>query len=133
LYEQRLELMKNDIKILSGLSAKIETQMTDVYVLQKIPNTKKKIPISNLQPNPDRTLRYGEGITLQGEPMERLCAYYEEVIQFPVVDETGYDKIYDIAVKWYEENPKQGLDELTKYGLQLKKAKRPIDFLILSD
>ena len=133
LYEQRLELMKNEIKMLSGLSAKIETQMTDVYILQKIPNTKKIIPISTQQPNPDRTVRYGEGITLQGEPIERLRAYYEEVIQFPVVDETGYDNVYDIAVKWYEENPKQGLDELTKYGLELKKAKRPIDFLILSD
>mgnify|MGYP000288925557 CR=1 FL=1 len=133
LYEQRLELMKNDIKILSGLSAKIETQMTDVYILQKIPSTKKTIPISTQQPNPDRTLRYGEGITLQGEPMERLRGYYEEVIQFPVVDETGYDNVYDITVKWFEENKKQGLAELTKYGLQLKKAKRPIDFLILSD
>jgi uncharacterized protein (TIGR03435 family) len=128
LYEQRLELMKNDIKILSGLSAKIETQMTDVYILQKIPNTKKIIPISTLQPNPDRTVRYGEGITLQGEPMERLRDYYEEVIQFPVVDETGYDNVYDIAVKWYEENKKQGLDELIKYGLQLKKQNDQLIF-----
>lgn len=133
LYEQRLELMKNDITMLSGLSAKIETQITDVYILQKVPNTKMNIPISIQQPNPDRSVRYGEGITLQGEPMERLRAYYEEVIRFPVVDETGYNKVYDIVVKWYEENQKQGLDELTKYGLELKKAKRPIDFLILSD
>lgn len=133
LYEQRLELVKNEIKALSGLSATIETQPTDVYVLQKIPNTNKSIPISSKKPNPNAFVRYGEGITLQGEPMERLRAYYEEVLQFPVIDETGYENLYDIEVKWFEENPTQGLAELTKYGLELKKAKRPIDFLILSD
>lgn len=133
LYDKRLELMIHDIKTVSGLSAKIETQLTDVYILQKIPETKINIPISTQQPNPNRMVRYGEGITLQGEPIERLRAYYEEVIQFPIVDETGYENVYDIAVKWYEENPKQGLAELTKYGLELKKAKRPIDFLIISD
>jgi thiol-disulfide isomerase/thioredoxin len=133
LYEQRLELMKNDIKMLSGLSAKIETQMTDVYILQKIPNTKVSLPISTQQPNPDRSVRYGEGITLQGDPIERLRDYYEEVMQSTVVYETGYDKIYDIGVKRYEENPKQFLAELTKYGLELKKGRRPIEFLILSD
>lgn len=133
LYEQRLELTKNEIKALSGLSATIETQLTDVYVLQKIPNTKKIIPISSKQPDPNAFVRYGEGITLQGDPMERLRGYYEEVIQFPVVDETGYDNVYDIEIKWFEENPKQSFAELTKYGLELKKAKRPIDFLILSD
>jgi len=133
LYEQRLELMKNEIKILSGLSATIESQLTDVYVLQKIPNTKISIPISSKQPDPNAFVRYGEGITLQGDPMERLRDYYEEVIQLPVVDETGYNNVYDITVKWYEESPEQGFAELTKYGLELKKAKRPIDFLILSD
>ncbi len=133
LYERRLELLKNEIKVLSGLSATIETQLTDVYVLQKIPNTKKIIPMSSKQPDPNGFVRYGEGITLQGDPMERLRSYYEEVLQLPVVDETEYDKVYDIEVKWFEENQKQGIAELTKYGLELKKAKRPIDFLILSD
>lgn len=133
LYDKRLELMIHDIKTVSGLSTKIETQKTDVYILQKIPGAKINIPVSTQQPNPNRMVRYGEGITLQGEPIERLRAYYEEVIQFPVVDETGYENVYDIAVKWYEENPKQGLAELTKYGLELKKAKRPIDYLIISD
>lgn len=133
LYEQRLELVKNEIKMLSGLSATIETQVTDVYVLQKIPNTTKSIPVSSKKPDPNAFVRYGEGITLQGEPMERLRDYYEEVILFPVIDETGYDNVYDIEVKWFEENTEQGLAELTKYGLELKKAKRPIDFLILSD
>jgi len=132
-YEQRLELAKNEIKALSGLSATIETQLTDVYVLQKIINTKKIIPISSKKPDPNAFVRYGEGITLQGDPMERLRDYYEEVLQLPVVDETGYDKVYDIEVKWFEENQKQGLAELTKYGLELKKAKRPIDFLIITD
>ncbi|MFC4635621.1 redoxin domain-containing protein [Dokdonia ponticola] len=132
-YEQRLELVKNEIKALSGLSATIETQVTDVYVLQKIPNTKISIPISSKQPDPNAFVRYGEGITLQGDPMERLRDYYEEVLLLPVVDETGYDKVYDIEVKWFEENQKQSLAELTKYGLELKKAKRPIDFLIIAD
>ncbi len=133
LFNDRLELMKQDIEKLSGLTSKIETELTDVIVLQKIPNSKVVIPVSTQLPNPDRTVRYGAGITLQGEPIERLRRYYEEVVQLPVIDETGYDKVYDIAVKWFEENPKQGLAELNKYGLELKKAKREVDFLIITD
>ncbi len=133
LFEERLELMKQDIEKLSGLKATIKTELSDVFVLQKIPNSTVVIPISTQLPNPDRTLRYGEGITLQGEPMERLRSYYEEVVQLPVVDETNYNKVYDIAVKWFEENPEQGLAELNKYGLELKRSKRNVDFLIITD
>lgn len=133
LFEDRLDLMKQDIEKLSGLTAKIKTKLTDVFVLQKIPNSKVVIPVSTKLPNPDRTVRFGEGIALQGEAIERLRSYYEEVMQLPVIDETGHDEVYDITIKWYEENPKQGLSELTKYGLELKKDRRKADFLIITD
>lgn len=133
LYENRLELMKKEILAISEITARLETKLTDVYLLQKIPGTSVTIPASTKKPDPNRFIRFGEGITLQGQPMSDLASYYEAVMQLPVLDATGYDKVYDIAVKWYEENPKQGLAELTKYGLQLKKTQRPIEFLILSD
>lgn len=133
LREKRLELMKQEILAVSGITARIETILTDVYLLQKIPGTSVQIPTSTQKPDPNAFIRYGEGITLQGQPMSHLANYYEEVMQLPVLDETGYDKVYDIVVKWYEENRPQGLEELTKYGLQLKKTQRPIPFLILED
>jgi thiol-disulfide isomerase/thioredoxin len=133
LRENRFELMKEEILAISGISAELETVLTDVYLLQKIPGTSIEIPISTQEPDPNAFIRYGEGITIQGQPMTDLANYYEAVMQLPVINATGYDNIYDIAVKWYEENPKQGLAELTKYGLQLKKAQRPITFLVLSD
>lgn len=133
LREKRFELMQEEILAISGINAELETVQTDVYLLRKIPGTTVRIPKSTQKPDPNSFIRYGEGITLQGQPMEDLADYYEAVMQLPVLDETGYDDVYDIAVKWYVENSAQGLAELTKYGLQLKKAQRPITFLVLSD
>ena len=133
LREKRFELMQEEILAISGITAQLETVQTDVYLLEKIPGTTVKIPASTQKPDPNSFIRYGEGITIQGQPMKDLANYYEAVMQLPVLDETGYDGVYDIAVKWYVENSAQGLAELTKYGLRLKKAQRPITFLVLSD
>ncbi|RMB60574.1 DUF3738 domain-containing protein [Dokdonia sinensis] len=133
LRESRLELMQKELANLSNITAKVETQLTDVYLLQKIPNTSITLPISTQKPDPNGITRYGEGVTLQGEPITTLVNYYEEVLGLPVMDNTGYNDVYDITVKWYIENTKKGMDELKKYGLEVIKAKRNIDFLVLSD
>ncbi len=133
LRESRLTLMQKELATISNITAKTESQLTDVYVLQKIPYTSIILPTSTQKPDPNKITRFGQGVTLQGEPMATLADYYEEVMELPVIDETGYDAVYDLSVKWYIENNEKGLDELKQYGLELKKAKRKVDFLTLSD
>lgn len=133
LRESRLALMQKELASLSDITATVETQLTDVYILQRIPNTSITLPVSTQEPDPNGITRYGEGVTLQGEPMSTLANYYEEVLGLPIIDNTRYDSKYDISVKWYIENTQKGMDGLKKYGLEVIKAKREVDFLILSD
>ncbi len=133
LREKRFELMQAEIAALSGIKAKLETKLTEVYLLQKIPDTTTELPVSTQSPDPNAITRYGQGITMQGQPMSDLTNYFENVLELPVIDETGYTKVYDLSVKWYIEDPKKGLETLTPYGLELVKTKRPITFLVLED
>jgi len=131
--EDRLEIMKREIAQFSGLTATVESKMTDVYLLQKIENTSITIPESTQKPDPNAFIVYGQGITLQGQPMADLASFYENNLNKPVIDETGYTAVYDLKVAWFEESGEQSLDELTKYGLVLIKSKRAVYFLIISD
>lgn len=133
LQEERLDIMKKEIAHFSGLTATIESKMTDVYILQKIKGTSTNIPVSTQKPDPNAFIVYGKGITLQGQPMADLANFYENNLNLPVIDKTGYSEVYDIKVDWFEENRKQSLEELTQYGLVLIKSKQPVDFLIITD
>ena len=70
---------------------------------------------------------------MEGQPMADLTNYFENVLERPVIDQTGYTKVYDLEVKWYIEDPAKGLATLAPYGLELVKSKRPITFLVLED
>ncbi|MBE16296.1 MAG: hypothetical protein CL867_08590 [Cytophagaceae bacterium] len=133
LRENRLKLMQAEIAALSGIKARLETKETEVYLLQKIPNTTITLPVSTQSPDPNAITRYGQGISMQGQPMADLTNYFENVLERPVIDQTGYTKVYDLEVKWYIEDPAKGLATLAPYGLELVKSKRPITFLVLED
>lgn len=74
----------------------------------------------------------GKGIEAQGEPIEVLRNYLENMLGRPVIDETGLTGHYDYKLEIRQEDLKPSLAEsLRKVGLTLEETQREIDFLTL--
>jgi len=65
-------------------------------------------------------------------PLGSLASMLEEVIGRPVVDETGIAGVYDYELRWDPQKPESVLSAVREQlGLELREAKRPIEFLIV--
>jgi uncharacterized protein (TIGR03435 family) len=126
------EALQQEIKKQFGVVARRETIETNVLLLTvKYPNAQ------GLRPSTTR----GEMLRVQpgrffsvNTPISDLAANLENLLQIPVIDQTGIASRYDIDLKWNKNDPqhdslKQAL--IDQLGLELVPSRKPIEMLVV--
>lgn len=132
LKEKKFQIMQSELSKIFGLSTAIEKRKVACYVLKQDTSLHIKLEQSKSE-SKESFIRYGEGITLINKPINDLCKFLENNLNKPVLDETGLLGMYDIDIKWRQEDPDNLKTELAKYGFFLEKAEREVDMLIIRD
>jgi len=70
---------------------------------------------------------FGGGVSMVGAPLEFLRSWCENIVQTPVLDETGLAGHYDLELSWVDSKSFQA--ELTRVGLELARARKPVRVL----
>lgn len=122
-----------DLQHFFGLNARFEKRKTDCYVLKALPNLHKSS--SKGGERKDNFFDEDSGqIYTQNNTMDALYGYLNEVLPLLVVDETNYSKTLDLKFPRPDQKDLTPLKEaLRKQGILLEKAKREIEFFIISD
>ncbi|MGV6946447.1 redoxin domain-containing protein [Sphingobacterium sp. CZ-2] len=122
-----------DLQHFFGLNARFEKRKTDCYVLKALPNLHKSS--SKGGERKDNFFDEDSGqIYTQNNTMDALYGYLNEVLPLLVVDETNYSKTLDLQFPRPDQKDLTPLQEaLRKQGISLEKAKREIEFFIISD
>jgi uncharacterized protein (TIGR03435 family) len=61
-----------------------------------------------------------------------LAALLERTLGRPVIDETRIDGMYDIKLTYADSSTDGVIQAVEKLGLNLTKARRPIEFLLVT-
>jgi uncharacterized protein (TIGR03435 family) len=126
--DQIQPVLQRQLAELFNLAAHKEYKDRDVFILT--------LPVDGaplkLQPKDPGTIGETNSLSLKlsGFKISTLAHSLSEVLRQPVIDETGLDSTFDIALKWrfHAEIPKSVKDQL---GLEMTEAKRPIETLVI--
>lgn len=122
------KLMRQELAKQFSINVQVVKASTQAYALKLTKTSVVLIP--STQANHHRSS--GSGIEAQGEPMEVLRNYLENILRQPVIDETSLSGRYDYKLDIRQEDLKSSLAEsLQKVGLTLEETQRDIDFLTL--
>jgi uncharacterized protein (TIGR03435 family) len=133
--------LQGALKSRLGVIGKSEILETDVLLLQcKNPNAGGLKPPGSLArslklPN----IRYISGsnsIARFFSPISDLQEFLQEMLEIPIVDQTGLKGLYDFKLTWdgsdqtqYKESIKQAL--LDQFGLELVPGREPVEMLVV--
>lgn len=132
LAENRFNIMKQHLDIYFGYESIIEERIRPVKILKEIAG--KKIEIKESQKGTEPLASYGgRGLSMKGSPIKTVASFLESQINTPVLNETNLNKLYDLELPWYNENPEQIHKELKKIGLEIIDAERKIEVLVIKD
>lgn len=116
-----------------GLRVRRETRESDVFVL--VAPQGKSAALHEPARTGGMMSRIEKGLasaSATAMPLGSLASMLEEVIGRPVVDETGIAGVYDYELGWDPQKPESVLSAVREQlGLELREAKRPIEFLIV--
>ena len=116
------DLFYSEIEKIFGLTVKEEVLLTDCYILYKYSDDIKK-----LQPPKRRDfVGYSSG-TFQNYSMQDLASILEDVLGFPVTDETAVKGRYDFKFNLNPKSYDQLVKNFRKIGLSLKVGEREIN------
>jgi uncharacterized protein (TIGR03435 family) len=133
------DALQHEIKKQFGFTARKEIRETEVLLL------KVKVPISkNLKVSASENKKeWGMRVSGSGnfglvhEPISWLNRYLEQKLKMPVLDRTGLNGNYDLAVEWdepdwHKPNP-DGLKQALKdqLGLELVPSREPVEMLVV--
>ena len=84
----------------------------------------------------DASMELGKGkILLLKQPVSRLVTFLSGSgalpTRGPLLDETGLSGVYDFDVPYQPGQPNVVLDGLRQYGLELERAQREIEILVI--
>ncbi len=124
-------IMLQDLQRLFGTGARIEKRNTLCYVLSTTPG-KLKLQSSGSETENNFQSAITVGKFMNNSPLFSLLDYLEQIPgSLPVIDETGFTGRIDLQLN----NNLQDIPALNyallKYGLQLQRAERAIDMLVL--
>jgi hypothetical protein len=110
------------------LQAHKEFKDRDVFIL-KLPDDGTAFKLEPKAPG-TRGDTYPSSLTFPGFKISMLAQILTAVLHRSVIDETGLDTTFDIALKWgfRAEIPRSAKDQL---GLEMIEAKRPIETLVI--
>ncbi|NII25320.1 TIGR03435 family protein [Pseudoflavitalea sp. X16] len=121
-------IMKQLLHQLFPIKARLEKREMPVYVLHKLPATK------NWQESVATESTYGfsgRGFTGKGVILKPFVDYVGNVLELPLVDETGLTGKYDIVTENAIPSKEDVLASIQKIGLVVEKGTRVIDVLII--
>jgi len=112
-----------------SVKAKLSTQTIPVYVLSVMDRSKLK----NLKSKASKRSLEFRGYEFHAKKiqMKDFADYIENEAPVPVVDETNYFGLLDIDFVFYPQKKGSFKEELAKIGLQLKKAEREVELLVI--
>ena len=71
----------------------------------------------------------GGGLEMVGGPLEFVRSWFENVLQRPVVDDTGLLGRYDLSMSWVDRDSL--FEELRRVGLDLVPDRGPVSMLVV--
>ena len=129
---QRFEIMQKQLDMYFGFETLITQKEMEVIVLQRIANKEHSLTIS-AEKSPSEKSYSGAGLKMTNNSLDFLVSFLENQLELPVIDETNLTANYDLEISWFNENPEQIYIELEKIGLELQKAYKKIDVLLIRD
>ncbi|MEM9798843.1 MAG: redoxin domain-containing protein [Planctomycetota bacterium] len=121
-------LLAKSIAVKFGMDTRFEDVEREVYVVRLRDGVDPWPP--STAPKAERTGRaYGGGLNHVGQPFDNARRWFENVLQMPVVDETGLDDRYDLKLEWVDGESFRA--ELARVGLELERATRPVRCLVV--
>lgn len=133
--QNSLEGLQRELQHKFGLSASLQTRETNVLRL-----TVKQPGAAGLRPASARggSASSGPGeFSCVNQPISCLVWSLENVLNQPVIDETGLTEQYDIDLSWDKSAPGTPLADslqqalLEELGLELTAAKQPVEMLVV--
>jgi len=132
LADNRFRIMKQQLDIYFGYESIVEERVRPVKILKQIEG--KKVEIKESQKGTEPFASYsGRGLSMKGSPIETVTSFLESQIKKPVLNETNLNRLYDLDLPWYNENPEQIHEELKKIGLEIIDGERKIEVLVIKD
>ena len=125
-----LPLFREALKASLGLSIRWEIQEKEVLVLKPLPGEKNRLRPSKAE----KSAHWWDRGTLHGsnQTMEELCVAVADLIDLPVVAETGLSGRYDWELPYQPGNPDVLIASLRKrLGLVAERARRQIQVLVV--
>ncbi len=119
-------MLARSIEVKFQFRAGFEDREADVFVLTQVDGA--EVWAESTAPAADqRAMSYGGGIQHVGQPLDKARGWFENMLQMPVIDETGLTGSYDIEMDWVDGDTFN--TELARIGLQLTAARRPVTYL----
>jgi len=120
-------MLQASLGVKFDLEARWEEVESDLYVLVADPDASF---VESTAPEGSRTRSaYGGGLEMVGWEMDFVRSWLENVLQRPVIDDTGLLGQYDLSMSWVDRESL--FEELLRVGLDLVPDRGPVPFLIV--
>ncbi len=102
----------------------------DLYVMRKRPDATLQLTPSPRQ-RPGQSIDLDQGWSFQGGSGESLAWRLEEILDRPVVDETGLTGFYDFLLPMRHDEPTSAVKGVETLGLELIEARRDLRVVLI--
>lgn len=128
--DQLLQVVREAVEKHFGLRVERGERMQRIYRL-----TASGKPSSQLQPakDDDKEMRGGGLDSMIGTAQEikDIASELEGLLEVPVIDETGFEGIYNYSASSKRPQPEASFDMAHQLGLELTEAERPVEMLVV--
>ena len=128
---QLLPLFQSALAATFGFKARWQTQEKDVYVLRVIEGQTAKLTVAGKDEEKDFRFLRGRGSS-KGHPIDKLSEFLSHaVFNWIVIDETKLTGEYNWDLPYQHGKPEFTLPQLKELGLEVIKARRPVNILVV--
>ncbi len=127
--ERLLPFMRQTLSEMFGIQARWLDEPRDVYVLHRIEG---RSPLLESRTDKELSQMLRGKITLRHQPISKLCEMLTNSFDAVVLDETGMDGRYDFDILYQPGQPEVTREALKEIGLEVVKARRSIQILVVT-
>ncbi|MDW7691014.1 redoxin domain-containing protein [Flammeovirgaceae bacterium SG7u.111] len=132
LSDRRFEIMKQQLAIyFDEYKAEVKKEMMKVKVLKVIEG--RTVALKKADRVESVSSSSSQGLSMINAPSSTISDFLQSQLSEIVCDGTGLEGLYDIELKWYEEDPGNIHKELEILGLELVEEEKEIELLVISD
>jgi uncharacterized protein (TIGR03435 family) len=127
-----VQLVKDAVQTHFGLSIGKEERMSTVYLLKALADASS--PHLQAAKEDEQWMNGGGEKSIFGtaSSMEAIAGYFGSILNVPVIDETGLEDKFNYYVSSKLSGAEAAFDMAHQLGLDLVKAERPIEMLVVS-